>query len=102
MCAGIVFDMVPQQNATLGEQADVFARRHVIAARERAEQKERDRAEACADWNAPAQRIRAWEKLCGLRLPSDPEHPVLMVVAASTRLTLAQVREHQRERRTRT
>jgi hypothetical protein len=33
-----------------------------------------------------------------LRLPDDPMHPVLDVIAIDTRLTLAQVREEQRAR----
>jgi hypothetical protein len=33
-----------------------------------------------------------------LRLPSDPAHPILDVIAVSTRLTLAEVRDEQRTR----
>jgi len=97
-----VFEMAAEQNLTAREQMDAFAQRHLIAARERAEQQMRDRAEVCAPGSAPAERIRAWEKLCGLRLPSDPEHPVLFVVAARTRLTLAEVRKQQHERHAQT
>ncbi|HUN73345.1 MAG TPA: hypothetical protein VMU40_02405 [Steroidobacteraceae bacterium] len=66
--------------------------------RERAEWKRGQLAEQRSDANPPDVRIRTWEKLHGLRLPSDPEHPVLDVVAVSTRLTLAQVREEQSAR----
>ncbi|HLY53893.1 MAG TPA: hypothetical protein VKQ31_12830 [Steroidobacteraceae bacterium] len=62
---------------------------------ERAERKRRDLAEQRSDANPPDVRIRAWEKLHGLRLPADPAHPILDVVAVGTRLTLAQVREEQ-------
>jgi hypothetical protein len=48
--------------------------------------------------NPPEHRIRAWEQAHGLRMPLDPEHPVLDVIAVSTRLTLAQVQEEQRLR----
>jgi hypothetical protein len=62
---------------------------------QREERKRRELAEQRSDANTPDVRIRAWEKLHGLRLPSDPEHPILDVIAVSTRLTLAQVREEQ-------
>lgn len=55
-------------------------------------------AELRSDLNPPEFRIRAWEQAHGLRLPVDPEHPVLDVIAVSTRLTLAQVQEEQRLR----
>jgi hypothetical protein len=48
--------------------------------------------------NAPAARIRAWERTHGLTLPRVESHPVLSSVAAATRLTLEQVQEEQRRR----
>ena len=51
---------------------------------------------------SPADRISAWEKLHGLRLPFDSSHAVLLSIAQSTGLTLAQVREEQRSRNQRT
>ena len=65
---------------------------------ERAEKRRQELAEQRSDLNSPDVRIRAWEKIHQLRLPSDPAHPVLYVVAVSTGLTLAQVREEQRSR----
>jgi hypothetical protein len=44
-------------------------------------------------------RIRAWEKMHGLRLPSDPAHPILRVIASNTGISLACLREEQRARR---
>ena len=55
-------------------------------------------AEQRSDLNPPELRIRAWEQLHGLRMPSDPEHPVLYVIAVSTRLTIAEVQQEQRIR----
>lgn len=75
-----------------------FAERVALEERERAQQRRVDRAEQTSDLNSPEVRIKAWEKLHGLRLPSDPGHPVLDVVAVSTRLTLAEVHEEQRAR----
>lgn len=54
--------------------------------------------ELSAASNAPATRIRAWERTHGLTLPSGPAHPVLHSVAAATRLSLEQVQEEQRRR----
>jgi hypothetical protein len=55
-------------------------------------------AEQSSSLNAPDVRIRAWEKAHGLRLPDDPSHPVLRVVAQATRLALDQVLEEQQQR----
>ena len=47
---------------------------------------------------SPAERIGAWEKLYGLRLPSDSSHPILSSIARTTELTLAQVLDEQKNR----
>jgi hypothetical protein len=65
---------------------------------ERAEKRRHELAEMRSTLNAPEVRIRTWERVHQLRLPSDPEHPVLDVIAVSTRLTLAEVQEEQRTR----
>jgi hypothetical protein len=93
-----MFEMAADQDFTARERADDFAKRHLMAARARIEQRERDRAEVCSSSSPPSERILAWEKMCSLRLPADPEHPVLYVVATLTGLTLAEVREQQRAR----
>jgi len=46
-------------------------------------------------------RIRAWEKMHGLRLPSDTAHPILRVIASTTGISLACLREEQQARRLR-
>jgi hypothetical protein len=69
---------------------------------ERAEKRRQELAEQRSELNAPDVRIRTWEKVHQLRLPSDPAHPILDVIAVSTRLTLAEVQEEQRTRATRT
>jgi hypothetical protein len=71
------------------------AERFAQEERERAEIRLRQLAEQRSDENPPEARIRTWERLHGLRLPSDPAHPILDVIAVSTRLTLAQVRDEQ-------
>jgi hypothetical protein len=64
----------------------------------RAQKRLLDLAEQKSAVNPPEVRIRAWEKVHALRLPADPEHAVLHLVAMSTGLTLAQVRQEQRAR----
>jgi hypothetical protein len=90
------YDAIP--NPKMNAVVTTFAERLLLEERERAHQRHLDRAEQISDLNSPEIRIRAWEKLHGLRLPSDPDHPVLDVVAISTRLTLDQVHEEQRAR----
>jgi hypothetical protein len=73
----------------------------VRLADERAEAAERRRLELLdltSAANAPAVRIRAWERAHGLTLPRAETHPVLASVAAATRLNLDQVQEEQRRR----
>ena len=73
----------------------------VRLAEERAEAQERRRVELLelsSTAHSPDARIRAWERAHGLSLPRDAAHPVLVTVAAATRLTLEQVREEQRRR----
>lgn len=65
---------------------------------ERTEKRRQELAEQRSDLNPPDVRIRVWERIHALRLPSDPEHPILDVIAVSTRLTLEEVREEQRSR----
>jgi len=65
---------------------------------ERAERRQRELAEQCSALNPPDVRIRTWEQVHQLRLPADPTHPILDVIATGTRLTLADVREEQRMR----
>ncbi len=68
---------------------------------ERTEKRRQELAEQRSDLNPPDVRIRTWERIHALRLPSDPAHPILDVIAVSTRLTLEEVREEQRARATR-
>jgi hypothetical protein len=75
-----------------------YRARQAIEEYERAERKRLDLAEQHCPLNPPAVRIRAWEKMHGLCLPSDPAHPILDVIAAGTRLTPAEVQAEQRAR----
>lgn len=68
----------------------------------RAQKRQHDLAEQCSDANPPEARIGTWEKLHGLRMPSDPEHPILGVIAVSTRLRLCDVHAVQAARKQQT
>jgi hypothetical protein len=72
--------------------------RIALEEREKAERRRLELAEQQSNLNSPEMRIRAWEKVHELRLPTDAAHPILDVIAVATRLTLAQVQEEQRSR----
>ena len=67
------------------------------------EERERKRTsqfeELRSEVNSVSVRIRAWEKMHGLRLPSDPKHPILRVIASTTGIPVACLREEQQARR---
>lgn len=67
-------------------------------AEERAQQRRVQLTEQRSSQNSPEVRIRIWEKVHQLRLPLDPLHAIVNVVALSTGLTLAEVHEEQRAR----
>ena len=75
-----------------------YRERRAIEALERAQLKRANIAEQCAPLNSADHRIRAWEKVHQLRMPSDPLHPALDAIAAATQLTLADVRNEQQLR----
>ena len=62
------------------------------------ERRERALFEQRAPESSPEVRVRAWERLHQVRLPRDPAHAILQVVARQTALELAQVHEVQRLR----
>jgi hypothetical protein len=72
-----------------------FRVRSELEKEERAYQRQAALAVQRSELNPPDVRIRAWEKLHGLRLPSDSAHPILEVIAVGTRLTLAEVQAEQ-------
>lgn len=75
-----------------------FRRRLQLDEELRVERKRVDIAEQTLEPNAPGVRIRAWEKVHSLRMPSSPNHPVLNLIAVATRLSLVDVHEEQRVR----
>ena len=75
-----------------------FRRRLELDEEERVERRRVDIAAQTLEPNVPSARIRAWEKVHALRMPSSPGHNVLSLIAAATQLSLADVHEEQRAR----
>jgi len=65
-------------------------------AQEKAYQRQLQLEELSSDLNSAEQRVRTWEKVHGLSLPRNPEHPILDLIAIKTRLTLQEVLDVQR------
>ncbi len=47
----------------------------------------------------PEERVQRWEDLHGVRLPADPNHKLVRVIALDTALEIEQVRGEQLRRR---
>jgi hypothetical protein len=77
------------------------AERMAHEAEERLQKRQLLLAEQCSIANPPDVRIRAWERVHALSLPSDPGHPVLPSIATCTGLTVAQIQDEQIARRAR-
>ena len=86
--------MVTSRTGDLVNTAERLAREEY----ERSEKRRQELAQQRSELNPPEVRIRTWERIHQLRMPSDPAHPILDVIAISTRLTLEEVREVQRMR----
>ena len=78
-----------------GEFLSDYRTRRALEESERAEQKRADSAEQYSTLNSADVRIRAWEKVHQLRMPSDPSHPALAAIATATHLTLEDIRNEQ-------
>ena len=82
-----------QQSELLRTHAEMLAAEaEANAARRRVELEE-----LCSDLMTPEERIRAWERVHGLKLPRDPKHRILGAIALRTRLTLEQVQAVQHD-----
>ena len=86
--------MVTSRTGDLVNPAERLAREEY----ERSEKRRQELAQQRSELNPPEVRIRTWERIHQLRMPSDPAHPILDVIAVSTQLTLEEVREEQRAR----
>ena len=99
--ATLIHDAQAMTSTTARDLTKTGAERLALEQQERAEKRRLELAEQRSDLNPPEVRIRAWERIHGLRLPSDPDHPIVDVIAVSTRLTLAEVHAEQQLRATR-
>ena len=75
-----------------------YHRRRELDAEARLEHRRLEIAEQSLEDNLAGTRIRAWEKVHALRLPSDPEHPILDQIALATQLSLQEIQKEQRSR----
>lgn len=73
--------------------------RVAIEADARMEKRRAEQEEQRASSSTPEARIRAWEKVHGLRLPLDADHPIVTVVAIETHLTVHEVQQEQHTRK---
>lgn len=95
---GLVPDRRPSYLRDGSESFIDFRRRCELDAEANRERRRLNVAEQTAELNVPGVRIRAWENVHALRLPSSPQHPILEVIAMTTQLSLAEVRQEQRVR----
>lgn len=97
-----IFTMSPPERRSSGAAADHvlldYRERRELEAAERETLKRHEHAEQSAAQNSAETRIRAWERLHQLRMPSIPLHPILEVIATATQLSLAEVQDEQRVR----
>ena len=63
-----------------------------------AEFRQSELAEQRSPLNSAEKRIRIWEQLHQLRIPRDPDHPLVEVIAAATHLSVADVHSEQSRR----
>ena len=91
-------DPAVRQKFNAAETITEFRDRRAHEENERAELRRANMAEISSDLNCAERRISAWEKMHGLRMPSDRNHPVLEAIAAATQLTLADVQNEQQRR----
>lgn len=82
----------------MNDRVTPYAERQAREIFERAEKRRLELEQQSSGLNPPDARISVWEHVHALRLPRDPKHPILYVIATDTGLTLAQVQEEQRTR----
>jgi hypothetical protein len=90
-------DAADQRGGT-GDMLNTRAERLAVLDFERAEQRRQRQEEQRLETNTPEVRVRAWERLHGLCLPSTPGHPVLNIVCSATGLDRSEVLEVQQLR----
>ena len=69
-----------------------------VARLEARERRETARQAQRSTANSPADRIAIWERLHQVRMPADPQHQILLLIAQQTELLMADILEVQRGR----
>ena len=82
----------------VGETNADYRRRAEELQAEAAERRQQQIDQQSSPLNTPSVRIQAWERLHEVRLPRDPAHRLVNVIAANTGLSVAEVRAEQIER----
>ena len=77
-----------------------FRARLVHQQAEAAERRRLDLAEQSSRLKTAEERIRIWERIHEVALPRDTSHNLVVIIAANTGLTQADVREEQERRAT--
>jgi hypothetical protein len=75
-----------------------YRQRRALEESDRTERKRLESAEQYSALNSAGLRIRAWESVHQLCMPSDTSHPALAAIALATQLTLEDVQKEQRLR----
>ena len=84
--------------ALLGQTADERRATALRMEEERQEARRSALAEQVSMHNTARERINIWERLHALRLPSQPSHPLLKVIAEQTSLTVQDIVQEQQRR----
>lgn len=82
----------------LGQTADERRATALRMEEERQEARRSALAEQVSIHNTARERIDIWERLHALRLPSQPSHPLLKVIAKQTSLTVQDIIQEQQRR----
>ncbi len=69
-----------------------------LARLEARQRREDDLKEQRSDANTPEARVAIWERLHQVRMPSDPKHQILLLIADQTHLAMDDIHEVQRGR----
>jgi hypothetical protein len=86
------------QNLTATELLTDHRKRLAVEEEDRVRKRISQLEELRSEFNSVSARIRAWEKMHGLRLPADPSHPILDVISSVTGIPLAALWEEQQAR----
>jgi hypothetical protein len=90
----------PNPQALPGESWADYRQRMVILQAEAVYRRQRELSEQCEPSKTASDRIRIWERLHQIDLPSNPAHRLVGVIAAQTGLAPDEVRTEQRLRAT--